>query len=899
MTEEITKIVEEMMNQEKWTRTAISAYGISNIRELDGVLHQIWEAKAEEEVVKICETHLVEAKNSIVALYFTGMISLKKQLLDDSSLVRLISLFVQQGKWPVVEFICNRILEFGENKFSLRTLVDCYRTEGDEEKLLAVEERLIRVDIEEADIVFALAQKAEKEGERDKSIDYYKKAIHRFILRKNFPRVRDVWLKLMDLVPEEFEYFSQIENKVSRTLGWEKDKSIQLLEDLYPLYIQNKEWDLAISILLKINAYDVKIPSIRKEVVDCLKHKYADTPKVADYIRLSNIQDSWKPLADALEDFKKHMAYEKGNFVLHKAWGVGRIREIKDKEHEFVIDFEKKRNHNMAQKMAVEALIPLQKDDIRVIIATTAREDLKKRLKSDLDWALRTLIKSYENSLDLKTMKDLLVPLIFTNSEWTTWQSNARNHLKTNENFALSPDKADRYSVRTQPITYEEKTYNKFRVEKDFFKRVGIVEEFLENDGKVDSDYFAEMFNSFVGYLRTAKVNEEVISSFLLITRMVKTHAFLNPGITKSFADLYKELENPEAVYEKIGNTELRKEYLLQVRANSENWPQIFVKIFPKALLRSMLDDLASAGQKDLIKGLFVNMAERYREEREAFTWLAKYLWDEVLFETYGFNKDRFVINLVNLLEITFRDMNNKKETPTNKKVNKAVHNFLFKEGILEEYVEISKEEQVSRVYTLIEEIKELSPNAKADFKLMIQKKFKKFTFRDEVGVQTISQRKGLLASSRMYNLKVKELQNILDIEVPKNSKEIGEAMALGDLKENAEYHAAKEKQNILNANVATLNKEIDNATVIEKADVDITKVGFGTVVHLLNNLDGKKEVFTILGPWESNPTQNIISYLSPLGDKLMNNKVGDNLKFTINERKIDYVVEKIETADF
>lgn len=899
MAEEITKNVEEMMNQEKWTRTSITAYGISNIRELDATLNQIWTAKKEDEIVTLCEAHLVEAKNSIIALYFTGMIALKKQMLDDSSLVRLVSLFVQQSKWPVVEFICNRILEFGENKFALRTLVDCYRTEGDEDKLLAVEERLIRVDIEEADIVFALAQKAEKEGDKEKATDYYKKAIHRFILRKNFPRVRDVWLKLMDMVPEEFEYFSQIESKVSRTLGWEKDKSIQLLEDLYPLYIQRKEWDLAISLLLKINAYDSKIPSIRREVVDCLKHKYEATPKVADYIRLSNIQDNWKPLADALEDFKKHMAYEKGNFVLHKAWGVGRIREIKDKEHEFVIDFEKKRNHNMAQKMAVDALIPLAKDDIRVIIATTSREDLKKKLKSDLDWALRTIIKSFDNSVDLKTVKDLLVPLIFTNSEWTTWQSNARNHLKTNENFALSPDKADSYSVRTQPITYEEKTYNKFRVEKDFFKRVSIVDEFLANDGRVDSDYFAEMFNSFVGYLRTAKVNEEVISSYLLVTRLVKSHAFLNPGISRTFADLYRDLENPESIYEKIENAELRRDFLVQVRQNSESWPQIYARIFPKVLLRSVLEDLLNAGHTQLVKEVFSIMAERYREEREAFTWLAKYLWDEGLFETYGFSKDRFIINLVNLLEITFRDMNNKKETPLNKKVNKAVHNFLFKEGVLEEFVEKSKEEQVSRVYTLIEDIKELSPNAKADFKALIQKRFKKFSFKEEAEIQTSTARKGLLASGRMYNAKVKELQQILEVEVPKNSKEIGEAMALGDLKENAEYHAAKEKQNILNATVATLNKEIEAATVIEKADVDLTKIGFGTVVTLLNNLDGKKEVYTILGPWESNPAQNIISYLSPLGDKLMNNKVGDHLKFTINERKIDYVVEKIEAADF
>jgi len=163
----------------------------------------------------------------------------------------------------------------------------------------------------------------------------------------------------------------------------------------------------------------------------------------------------------------------------------------------------------------------------------------------------------------------------------------------------------------------------------------------------------------------------------------------------------------------------------------------------------------------------------------------------------------------------------------------------------------------------------------------------------------TVSSRKGLLATLKMFNAKKKELQQILDVEVPKNAKEIGTAMALGDLKENAEYHAAKEHQTMLSATVGTLNKELDSATVIEKADVDPTKVGFGTVVVLASNAGGKDEVYTILGPWESDPTNNVISYLSPFGDKLLGAKVGDSLKFTINERKCDYVVKTITVADF
>jgi transcription elongation factor GreA-like protein len=73
------------------------------------------------------------------------------------------------------------------------------------------------------------------------------------------------------------------------------------------------------------------------------------------------------------------MAYEKGNFVLHKAWGVGIIQEVEGDS--FIISFEKKRNQKITQKMAVEILNSLPKDDFRVIKAKSKKDILKKKVK--------------------------------------------------------------------------------------------------------------------------------------------------------------------------------------------------------------------------------------------------------------------------------------------------------------------------------------------------------------------------------------------------------------------------------------------------------------------------------------------------------------------------------------
>ena len=138
-----------------------------------------------------------------------------------------------------------------------------------------------------------------------------------------------------------------------------------------------------------------------------------------------------------------------------------------------------------------------------------------------------------------------------------------------------------------------------------------------------------------------------------------------------------------------------------------------------------------------------------------------------------------------------------------------------------------------------------------------------------------------------------------MEVEVPANSKEIAFALSLGDLRENAEYKAAKEKQEILNSTVAKLKEEIERAQLFDPAAINTSRVSFGTKVLLFNETSGKKEEYTILGPWESDPENRIISYLSPFGGAIINKTVGEQFNFSINNEKISYKVEKISPVKF
>ncbi|MBN2464124.1 GreA/GreB family elongation factor [candidate division WOR-3 bacterium] len=122
------------------------------------------------------------------------------------------------------------------------------------------------------------------------------------------------------------------------------------------------------------------------------------------------------------------------------------------------------------------------------------------------------------------------------------------------------------------------------------------------------------------------------------------------------------------------------------------------------------------------------------------------------------------------------------------------------------------------------------------------------------------------------------ELQQISEKEIPKVAEEIARARAHGDLSENYEYKAAKEKQGRLMVKAKRLRDEVARARTVGPADVDTSEVSVGSRVKLDNGAGNAIE-YSILGPWDADPDNGVISYLSPFAQVLIGRKVGDSVE--------------------
>ncbi|GHV66555.1 transcription elongation factor GreA [Spirochaetia bacterium] len=898
----LLKKVQEMLNEEKWTRATLSNYSTAQFKDLDAILHEAREEKGFDELKKICDEHLVHTKNSIIALYLSGMVALSRQIIDDSVVINLVTIFMDNHKWNIVKYLCERILDFGESKFALRTLIDCYKNDNEEGPLHEIWERLVKVDFEEADLAKALGEHYEKQAKLEEAEDYFKKALHRYTAKQQFTNIREIWEKLLQYCPEDIDFFLHVQKKIARSIS--EDKAVLLLHDVYNSCMKRDDVDTAITILKIVLEYDEKDGQARREITEAFRKKYANHSQLEEYIRISNLTQNYRNVHEAVTDFEKHIAFDKGNFVYHRTWGVGRIALVQGDD--ITIDFSKKRGHTMGLKMAVSALQTLSKDHIWVLKATWKKEKLREKVKDDLSWTLKTVIRSFGNACDLKRIKSELSPAVLTPGEWTGWSSRAKDILKSDPSFGVSPENIDIFTVRERPISLGEKLYNEFKAERNFFGRTATIRSFIsQKDAEPDSEYFTEMLAYFSGYLRSSgQVNEQVIASFLLVKDLAGkfpqlTASLNSQGISLgNFADLFEKIDDVPALFFALKDAKIREDFLKSIRLFVPGWDDIYIKLFPFALLTEIVDSLVKEGHEDKLTSMTSSIFENYRDNREAVVWLFKNMADRDWYKKANIPFERQLIILIHIMDLSYREIENHRDTSENRKLSKQIYTILFKEGVLDTLMQSADDDTLTRLFTLIQDVKDLDPADKMKLRNAIHERRPDFKFFGDMDKVTAAHR-GLMVTMAMYDKKQKQLAHIMDEEVPANSKEIAFALSLGDLRENAEYKAAKEKQEILNSTVAKLKEEIERAQLFDPSTVNLNRVSFGTRVVLKNLADGKEEEYSILGPWESDPENRIISYLSPFGGAILNKTAGEQFDFSIDNEKVSFVVEKITAVTF
>jgi transcription elongation factor GreA len=126
------------------------------------------------------------------------------------------------------------------------------------------------------------------------------------------------------------------------------------------------------------------------------------------------------------------------------------------------------------------------------------------------------------------------------------------------------------------------------------------------------------------------------------------------------------------------------------------------------------------------------------------------------------------------------------------------------------------------------------------------------------------------------------DLEFLKKTERPETVLALEEARQLGDLKENAEYHSAKEKLKLIDIQISELNAVLSKAVIIDPSTLPHSRVSFGSTVELVDVDSDEEFTYAIVGGVESNAEKGLISFNSPLAKQLMGKEEGDEIKATL-----------------
>lgn len=890
------KIETMLKNDRKFTKAELQAMTIDNFVEYDKAIKKI-DSEDMLSIKEISDSLIKEREDSVWGRYVSGSISMIRRPHEDNiNMQNLLVSFYEIHNWTVVEFLCNKIIELNENRFALRALADCYEETGRDEQKWPVYVRLVKIDFEERKLTKKLADHYMEIGDTQNAVLYYRRALMRFIAAKDLENIRAIWSTLLTN-SDDFGYYLGVAEKASTQIS--HAFATEILNDLLKTVVN--DIDKSIAVLKKEIELDKDNIDAQNALIIAFQKKYASSTRLKQCIKRSGLKAGCADFSKAIDSFEIDIAFDNGSFVYQQSLDrLGVIKSITEKE--VVINFGKS-EIKMSADMAFRALTPLAKSNIRVLRAVVPQK-LAAKVKSDTRWTLMTIMESHNNKCSLKEMKNDLCPKVLAEKDWNEFKKDAKKVLMEDPYFSVVIGENETYTLRSTPITPEEKKLLLFKGEPDFYGKVKHLKDFVSENYDTESDSFAEMIRFFNFILKSRRngITDEVISSYLLLTNL-RSHDHISTATIDDpveFAALYKAIDDKVALFNKINNAELKKAFLENVIDTDKQWADVLRRCFPYYTYSFIPERLRSLGQTKVYIEILRDCVENYKELADVLLWNLKNATEKD-WEKAGITKENLIITLLLLLDYTASCVDLKKDVTENKKRNLLVEQILFAEKKIYDAIEMGTQELAAKIYSIIANDKNIDPGKKVSIKYVISEKYPDFRFfDDEAPIQSNNLiPTGFLCTKKCLEEKLKEKDHIEHVELLEVADEIADARALGDLRENAEYQYGKDKQKNLNAKLRTLTEEIEKAQVITPDKVDPSRISFGTKVTMMDNLKKEKIVYTILGQWESDPDKYILNFKTPLGMSLLNKVVGDELKFEINGTNYDYTILEIEVADF
>lgn len=708
--------------------------------------------------------------------------------------------------------------------------------------------------------------------------------LRRAVKARDIEGAERIWFELIEADPSDPTPFLEVADLMSRQTGGRREAS-SLLSILADALKERGLFAQLLPVYTRWATYQPDEGTLRADATEAARKAWSDRSDLEVLLEKSKLAGpSGQDLPAQIQTLERLLRIEKDAWVFHKSgWGVGRVVEYHPERGRCVIDFRGRKGHEMDVEAAANLLERLAPDDIRVQ-AVDDPAGLKKRAKDDPLEMIRQVLMRFGGSCKLANVKDALVPDAVSAAGWSAWWNEAKRRALLDPRFEVGQGRDPRLDYQhVVAVDFASQVEMALKRSATVVARQKAVREMLGVAAQDERarDILLDTVRKEIARSpqASARAGWEVLQAELLGRDPVE-------GLAEAFA----LAEKPQAIVSGISDATVRGLAARALVRHPHGGPRMLIEVAAQddPIAAEVAAETLTEGEgRALLDALLERVDEKPALLPNLYAWMCKRIrrghFPERAQPAYDLQ-----LRILKVLDaVAYRLKRDPK--PSDKQAAAALVDVLLERNgrLMQEAVEATNEGGARHLVVMLEQNRGLLPRALSKLQNLVLRAYPGAMrdaptgARDEAAAAQAALRQIYMTAEGQARLKA-EYERIAHHEIPENSREIARAREFGDLRENAEYHAAREKQGLLQAKADQLKADLARSVVLTPEIVRTDAVSVGTRVRL-KDADGHDVAYTLLGPPDTDPGAGIINYLTPLGQVLMGRKAGEDVTLEVD----------------
>jgi len=739
--------------------------------------------------------------------------------------------------------------------------------------------------------------------------------ITELIKQEQLGEIESLWSDALTKAPKEIETFLSLAEKLARSGHGEKAGN--LLEQVVTKLDSLEEGRLAAEVLAELAKVAPRNGNQKALAVQVFTNAYGSLPGFEKAIERAEVaaRENENRFVKALCN---EMAFQPGDWLYHDAgWGLGQVQSVDAGQAEVIVDFDEKKNHKVKMGAAANFFKKLPPEDIMVQRASDLA-GLKQRCKDDPQSVVMGILRGHGNKSVLKRIKAELVPKVIDAKSWAKWWTNVRKDLARHQYVRVGTGANPAIERLVTAMTHEDETRELFDNAIRLPQKLAVLRRYLKDSQGSDA---RKALLEHIGAQTAAIVQREGeldvrtresgaslagdrIVGWYMLEDIKKSEPTTSVTLNYNIEDLVRKPEDILNRIEEVRDSDYQNRAVQLHGKLEDKWAKSFGQIFLKdvsSLWDMIARELLDEGHESELASALAKVQADPDVYPLQYLWFAKRgilsqsLPKSITLPTAQdlFARILWVMNKV--LTRIERGETPLKETLATLRAAMTERNS----RLLATAIEGIGEERAAHLLHEIDRCRGLSDIHNGTLREILLRSFPNLQAKKAAAQAAEIEAEGggeIVATTNGLRKRQAELKRIQEEELPDVAKQIGEALAMGDISENAELDAAREREARLKEAAKGIMEELKRVRVLGPEDVDASKAGFGTKVTLKRE-DGKTKVYEIFGRYEADHDRNIISIESPIAQGILGKTPGEKAAVQTPEGNVMYQVISVDRA--